>query len=100
MARDCTVQACLPSRRRHGPSYAPPIPLEHLHVLDLLELTGSQIKAARALAMHQSTVCRSAALVGDQFRLQPRRGANVCRYGSNASLRLLRLASAYPAGAD
>jgi hypothetical protein len=59
-------------------------------VLDLLELTGSQIKAARALAMHQSTVCRSAALMGEQFRLQPRRGASVCRYGSNESLRLLR----------
>jgi hypothetical protein len=61
-------------------------------VLDLLELTGSQIKAARALAMHQSTVCRSAALMGEQFRLQPKRGASVCRYGSNESLRRLRLA--------
>ena len=61
-------------------------------MLDLLELTGSQIKAARALAMHQSTVCRSAALMGEQFRLQPRRGASVCRYGSNESLRLLRYA--------
>jgi hypothetical protein len=61
-------------------------------VLDLLELTGSQTKAARALAMHQSTVCRSAALMGEQFRLQPRRGASVLRYGSNESLRLLRLA--------
>ncbi|MFZ0406616.1 MAG: hypothetical protein WAM11_00680 [Cyanobium sp.] len=92
MASSCSVEACLPSRRRQGPSYAPPVPLEHLHVLDLLELTGSQIKAARALAMHQSTVCRSAALMGEQFRLQPRRGASVCRYGSNESLRLLRLA--------
>ena len=92
MASSCTVQAALPSRRRHGPSYAPPVPLEHLHVLDLLELTGSQPKAARALAMHQSTVCRSAALMGQQFRLQPGRGASVCRYGSNESLRQLRLA--------
>ena len=71
MASSCTVQAALRSRRRHGPIYAPPVPLEHLHVLDLLELTGSQPKAARALAMHQSTVCRSAALMGEQFRLQP-----------------------------
>ena len=61
-------------------------------MLDLLELTGTQIKAARALGMHQSTVCRNAALMGEQFRLQPRRGASVCRYGSNESLRLLRLA--------
>jgi hypothetical protein len=75
-----------------GPIDAPPVPLEPLHGLDLLELTGSQIKAARALALHQSTVCRSAALMGEQFRLQPRRGASVCRYGSNESLRLLRLA--------
>ena len=44
-------------------------------MLDLLELTGTQIKAARALGMHQSTVCRNAALMGEQFRLQPRRGA-------------------------
>ena len=92
MASSCTVQACLPSRRRQGPTYAPPGPLEPLHVLDLLELTGTQIKAARALGMHQSTVCRNAALMGEQFRLQPRRGASVCRYGSNESLRLLRLA--------
>ena len=61
-------------------------------MLDLLELTGTQIKAARALGMHQSTVCRNAALMGEQFRLQPRRGASVCRYGSNESLRLLRMA--------
>ena len=92
MAYSSTVQDCLPSRRRPGPVYAPPQPLEHLHVLDLLELTGSQTKAARALALHQSTVCRSAALMGEQFRLQPRRGASVLRYGSNESLRLLRLA--------
>jgi hypothetical protein len=56
-------------KARHGPICAPPVPLEHLHVLDLLELTGSQIKAARALAMHQSTVCRSAALMGGQLRI-------------------------------
>ena len=30
--------------------------------------------------------------MGEQFRLQPRRGASVCRYGNNESLRLLRLA--------
>jgi len=92
VASSCSVEACLPSRRRQGPSYAPPGLLEPLHVLDLLELTGTQIKAARALGLHQSTVCRSAALMGEQFRLQPRRGASVCRYGSNESLRLLRLA--------
>jgi hypothetical protein len=84
------VQACLASRRQL-PAYSPPEPLEHLHVLDLLELTGSQSKAAQALAMHQSTVCRSAALMGEQFRLQPQPGASVLRYGTNESLQLLRL---------
>ena len=92
MACITTARRLLPSRRR-PPAYLPPEPLEHLHVLDLLELTGSQAKAARALAMYQSTVCRSAALMGEQFRLQPRPGASVCRYGTNESLRLLRLAS-------
>ncbi len=90
MACSTIVQACLASRRQL-PAYSPPEPLEHLHVLDLLELTGSQSKAAQALAMHQSTVCRSAALMGEQFRLQPRPGASVLRYGTNESLQLLRL---------
>ena len=39
--------------------YAPPTPLEDLHILDYLELAGSQYKAARELEMHQTTVCRS-----------------------------------------
>ena len=90
MACSTIVQACLASGRQR-PAYTPPEPLEHLHGLDLLELTGSQSKAARALAMHQSTVCRSAALMGEHFRLQPRRGTGVLRYGSNESLELLRL---------
>ncbi|MCS5691782.1 hypothetical protein NZK33_07255 [Cyanobium sp. FGCU-6] len=90
MACSTIVQACLASRRQL-PAYSPPEPLEHLHVLDLLELTGSQSKAAQALPMHQSTVCRSAALMGEQFRLQPRPGASVLRYGTNESLQLLRL---------
>jgi DNA-binding transcriptional LysR family regulator len=77
---------------RPGAGYAPPEPLEALHILDLLELTGSQTQAARALALHQSTVCRSAALMGQQFRLQPEPGASPCRYGSNESLHLLRMA--------
>jgi len=77
---------------RYGPSaYAPPDPLEALHILDLLELTGSQIKAGQALELHQSTVCRSVKMLSEQFRLQSQRGARVCRYGSNDSLHYLRL---------
>jgi hypothetical protein len=77
-------------------AYAPPTPLEHLHILDFLELAGSQTRAGIALAMHQSTVCRSLQLMQSQFRLEPRRGSPdgsaVCRHGHNACLQHLRLA--------
>jgi hypothetical protein len=61
-------------------------------VLDLLELAGSQARAGAALAMHQSTVCRSVQLLRHQLRLQPRTGPAICRHGHNACLRHLRLA--------
>ena len=73
-------------------SYAPPTPLEDLHILDFLELAGSQAKAGAALALHQSTVCRSLQLMQQQFQLLPRRGAPVCRHGHNSCLGYLRLA--------
>ena len=73
-------------------SYSPPSPLEHLYILDLLELTGSQARAGAELAMHQSTVCRSLRLMQKQFQLDPRQGPAVCRHGHNACLRQLRLA--------
>jgi DNA-binding transcriptional LysR family regulator len=81
-----------PIGRRLESVYEPPPPLADLHILDLLELTGSQSKAAELLAMHQSTVSRSLQMMREQFRLQhPRRGLAGCRYGSNESLHLLRL---------
>ncbi len=46
----------------------PPMPLEDLHILDYLELAGSQASAGAALAMHQSTVSRH----GHNQCLQPR----------------------------
>jgi hypothetical protein len=66
--------------------------LEDLHILDFLELAGSQAKAGSELAMHQSTVCRSLQLMQLQFRLAPRQGSSVCRHGHNACLQHLRLA--------
>jgi hypothetical protein len=78
--------------RRAVHTYAPPTPLEDLHILDYLELAGSQYKAARALEMHQTTVCRSLRLMQQQFRLVPRQGTAVCRHGHNACLHHLRLA--------
>jgi hypothetical protein len=72
--------------------YAPPTPLHDLHILDLLELAGSQHRAARALDMHQSTVSRSLQLMQQQLRLEAAPGSPVCRHGHNACLQLLRLA--------
>ena len=73
--------------------YRPPMPLEDLHILDYLELAGSQARAGAALAMHQSTVSRSLRLMQQQFRLVPERGSPVCRHGHNPCLHHLRLAS-------
>jgi len=67
--------------------------LLNLQVLDLLEISGSQMRAARSLSMHQTTVSRSYWDLAEQFRLQPSRGPRkVCRWGSSSSLRFLRLA--------
>ncbi len=64
-----------------------------LQVLDLLEISGSQSRAARSLAMHQTTVSRSYWDLAEQFRLQPGRDRQtVCRWGVSTSLRFLRLA--------
>ena len=66
--------------------------LQDLHILDLLELAGSQAKAGLALAMHQSTVCRSLRLLQQELRLEPAKGAAICRHGHNDCLQHLRLA--------
>lgn len=91
VAHSCTSAACFAPKRASS-TYAPPTPLEPLHILDFLELAGSQAKAGIALAMHQSTVCRSLQLMQNQFRLEPRHGSPVCRHGHNACLHHLRLA--------
>jgi hypothetical protein len=68
--------------------------LVNLHVLDLMEVSGSQMRAASALSMHQTTVSRSYWDLAEQFRLQPARGPRkVCRWGLSTSVRFLRLAS-------
>jgi hypothetical protein len=66
--------------------------LEDLHILDYLELAGSQYKAARALEMHQTTVCRSLQLMQRQFALTSAPGSPICRHGHNLCLHHLRLA--------
>ena len=42
--------------------------LLNLHVLDLMEVSGSQMRAARSLSMHQTTVSRSYWELAEQFR--------------------------------
>jgi len=73
-------------------TYAPPSPLADLHILDLLELAGSQYKAGAALGLHQSTVCRSLQLMRQEFRLESGQGSALCRYGHNLCVHYLRLA--------
>jgi len=86
--------AVVPSARRRRKAYRPPEMLVNLHVLDLMEVSGSQMRAASALSMHQTTVSRSYWDLAEQFRLQPERGPRkVCRWGLSTSLRFLRLAS-------
>jgi hypothetical protein len=80
------------SPRRVATAYAPPTPLQDLHILDMLELAGSQSRAGVALSMHQSTVCRSAQLMQSQFRLVPQQSGAVSRYGHNTCLHYLRFA--------
>ena len=86
--------AVVPRGGRRRKAYRPPDMLLNLHVLDLMEVSGSQMRAASALSMHQTTVSRSYWDLAEQFRLQPERGPRkVCRWGLSTSLRFLRLAS-------
>jgi hypothetical protein len=89
MARSNSIHRTSP---RGISSYIPPAPLQELHILDYLELAGSQAKAGAALAVHQSTVCRTLHLMQEQFRLETRQDASVCRHGHNPCLHYLRLA--------
>lgn len=91
MAYSCSRRRS--SRRPAASSYEPPTLLQDLHILDFLELTGSQAKAGAALAMHQSTVCRSLQLMRREFHLAERKGkATVGLHSSNDCLEYLRLA--------
>lgn len=80
-------------QRRNRQRYRAPEMLVNVQVLDLLEISGSQKRAARALAMAQSTVSRCYQEIAEQLQLGPRLASDqVCRWGSSDSLRHLRLA--------
>ena len=73
-------------------TYVPPSLLEDVHILDVLELSGSQYAAANYLAMHQSTVSRSLRRLQLELELEPGRRSGACRHGRNACLDMLRFA--------
>jgi len=85
-------QGSSPPRRSLASAYLPPPLLEDVHVLDALELSGSQHTAATFLAVHQSTVSRSLKGLQDQLDLARVQRTGACRHGRNACLDLLRLA--------
>jgi len=71
--------------------YIPPQLLRDLHLLDVLELTGTTQLAGQWLAVSQPTVSRRYRRLATDFGLQPtRQGTKVCRFGSSVSLRQLR----------
>lgn len=78
--------------RQAAITYTPPTALAHLHILDVLELAGSQANAARALAIHQTTVCRCVQLMQRELQLATVPGSPICRHGHNPCLQHLRLA--------
>lgn len=88
--------ACSPSLPSDAPawagSYSPPPLLADVHLLDILELSGSQHATAAFLSRHQSTVSRSLRALQEQLALQPGRRSAACRQGRNPCLDLLRQA--------
>ena len=87
------------SRSRRTPevavagTYLPPTLLADVHLLDVLELSGSQQAAACFLDLHQSTVSRSLRSLQLQLQLQSGLRSAACRLGRNHCLDLLRLAA-------
>jgi DNA-binding transcriptional LysR family regulator len=84
----------VPSARtsRARPAYRPPSALSDLHILDVLELSESQGRAAAALQVSQSTVSRSLQLMRREYRLTPGERQQVIRHGHNPCVHYLRLA--------
>lgn len=81
-----------PTGKQRALTYQPPSALADLHILDLVELSGTQDRAAVAMNLHQSTVSRSVRQISREFRLVPGQPQFVCRYGHNECLHYLRLA--------
>lgn len=77
---------------RQAHTYRLPELLADIRLLDLLELSGSTRQASRLLQLSQPSVSRRYRALAEDFELQAEPAASRgCRYGSNATMRLLRL---------
>ena len=72
--------------------YRLPELLSDIRLLDLLELSGTTVRASRLLNLSQPTVSRRYRSLADDFGLRrDPRSIKRCRYGSTNAMRLLRL---------
>lgn len=72
--------------------YRLPALLQDIRLLDLLELTGSTVQASELLSLSQPTVSRRYRSLAQDFGLErDSRQRKLCRYGSSAAMRWLRM---------
>ena len=85
----------LVSRPSSAQTYRPPELLQDIRLLDLLELTGSSLRAAALLNLSQSTVSRRSRFIATELALELRSatGSGALRFGDGPCLRLLRRAA-------
>jgi DNA-binding transcriptional LysR family regulator len=75
-----------------GQQYRLPELLSDIHLLDLLELSGTTVRASQLLNLSQPTVSRRYRALADDFGLRrDPRSIKRCRYGATNAMRLLRL---------
>jgi hypothetical protein len=72
--------------------YRLPALLQDLHLLDLLEISGTSLEVSRLCGISQPTVSRRVRVLADDFALKVNRRRLVgCCYGTSPVLQLLRL---------
>ncbi|MFN5221107.1 MAG: hypothetical protein ACK5FE_09430, partial [Cyanobacteriota bacterium] len=75
---------------RPAEHYQVPALLQDIHLLDLLELSGTTVQASTLLHLSQPTVSRRYRALARDFQLQTDRRQH-CQFGSSRTIRLLRL---------
>jgi hypothetical protein len=72
--------------------YRLPALLQDIHLLDLLEISGTGMEVSRLCGISQPTVSRRIRVLADDFALQVNRRRQLgCRYGTSPAMQLLRL---------